>query len=650
MKHSIPCCLLVLCSLLSVHTALAQPYKVDTLARAPNAQYPVHIAFTPDNSGKFFVTEKNSGRVRIYESALLPEPFATVSVEEEGEQGLLGVTMHPSYPDSPYVYVFYTRSLDRSNIVERFVDSSGIGINPTIVLLVPRRDDAANNIGGSIHFGPDEKLYVSVGDNGSNPASAQDTTSSRSYRGKILRLNENGSIPSDNPFPKKPFWSFGHRNSTDFTFDENTGMMYCTQNGAKERNEISPVPRGGNLGWPHTRVPGHHAMPQYVRPLYTFADPAQPGLNGIAMYHGRAFPRLNGKILVAGSSIPVIWTGTFSPEKDSLFLEPFFKSHTGFTDIQVGPDGNIYITNGPYLASRILRLVPVGPEFISAPLPDAMQGRLYSYTPSFRGTPPGVSIVLGPEGMYIDSTTWTVRWVPTNAQALADSHLVILAAGNGAGTTQQTYTIHVVNVNDPPDTFRLFSPSTDTTLSFIGLEPTVRFAWEAAQDPDQDTVRYTIELDSLNTFSSPALRSIPAGTSTSLTSSLPRNNREYFWRVRAFDGFASTTSSEVRQLTISFVPPIHELREKPKEFVLEQNFPNPVNPSTAIQYVLPKAGRVRLAVYNMLGQQVALVFEGTQNPGTYEFTFDSANLPSGIYFYRIQAPTFVETKKMIIAR
>ena len=83
---------------------------------------------------------------------------------------------------------------------------------------------------------------------------------------------------------------------------------------------------------------------------------------------------------------------------------------------------------------------------------------------------------------------------------------------------------------------------------------------------------------------------------------------------------------------------------------MQQNFPNPFNPSTLIKYTIPKSGYVKLVVFNLLGQAVAVIHEGVQTFGTYEFEFKIGELPSGIYFYRIQAPDFVETKKMIVTK
>src|SRR5512139_3075047 len=113
--------------------AIGQPYRVDTLARAPRSQYPVALAFVPEGDGRFFFTEKNSGRIRLFDHGLKQDPFATAAVDDEGEQGMLGITVHPGYPKKPFVYVFYTRLIDRANVVVRYRDSSGVGVDPRII-------------------------------------------------------------------------------------------------------------------------------------------------------------------------------------------------------------------------------------------------------------------------------------------------------------------------------------------------------------------------------------------------------------------------------------------------------------------------------------------------------------------------------------
>jgi glucose/arabinose dehydrogenase len=631
-------------------TARAQQYVVDTLAVNPNIAFPVSIAFSPDNGGKFFFTEKNNGRVRIFDQgALRPTPFTTVAVVGSGEQGLLGVALHPDYPDSPFVYIFYTRSSDAWNVVVRYRDSASIGVQPVTILVNPHT--ASNHNGGNIHFGPDRKLYVTLGDNASS-GNSQDS-SATNLHGKILRLNFDGSTPFDNPWPDKKFWSVGHRNSFDFTFDAQTGKMYCSENGPSCDDELNRVPRGANMGWPIEGNCAYTNNPTYVRPLYYFPGPGLPALTGIAVYRATAFPRLRGKILFTGNSSPNVWTLTLSADGDTIIpnsFSTFFTYSTGFADIEVGPDGSLYLANGPYSANRILRLRPAVPTFSSSAPTTATQGALYSYTPTFNGTPPGLRIILGPEGMYIDSTTWTVHWIPTNQQALQHQHNVLLRAENGAGFADQQYTVVVTNVNDPPGPFGLVSPPGDTTLNFVGSDPAVHFVWQASIDPDLDTVRYTLEIDTVSTFNSSALRDTLVGTATSKTLTFQRRSANYYWRVLAFDGQLTIISSEYRRVIVTFTTPVKEEKPTEGEYGLEQNFPNPFNPATNIVYVIPKSGHVRLAVYNLLGQEVALVFEGLQNAGTHDVEFRNFELPSGIYFYRIQAHDYVETKKLTILR
>ncbi|MGB6034306.1 MAG: PQQ-dependent sugar dehydrogenase [Bacteroidota bacterium] len=629
-------------------SVVAQPFRVDTVARAPYAQYPVSIDFAADGSGKIFFTEKKTGRLRIHDGSLIPEPFLVVPVESDGEQGFLGLAVHPSYPDSPYIYVYYTRSIDRSNVVERYQDSSGVGIRPRPLLIVPRLDDGDENNGGTMGFGPDGKLYIAVGDYGTHPENAQDLTTRRNYRGKILRLNDDGSVPDDNPFPDSPIWSYGHRNPTGLAFDAATGLLYCTESGQGGRNEINVVTKGANLGWPD-------AARDKDQRIFSFTGRELPDLTGIVLYQGEAFPRLQGKFLFGGTAHRSLMKGEYTPEGDSMVVEEFFTTNAGFADVEVDPGGNIYLVNGPYISSRILRLVPVKPEFTSIPLERAWQDTLYEYTPEFTGTPPRLSIVSGPEGMKIDSAGLGVQWVPSNDQALDGTHMVTLRGENGAGYADQTFPVEVINVNDPPAGFGLLNPSNEELITLEDYPSGVLFTWEQAEDPDGDSIQYIFELDTLHTFRLPLRQDTLSGDTDSIRVRLPDGAMNYYWRVWATDGKITLLSTpDVRLVTADVLLPVlaaAELEEDADpESILEQNFPNPFNPTTSIQYTVPREGRVRLSVYNLLGQEVAVIFDGTQSEGIYSVEFDKADLPSGIYFYRIHGPGFFETKKMVIAK
>jgi glucose/arabinose dehydrogenase len=628
----------------------AQEFRVDTVARAPQIQFPSSIALLRGEYSTFFFAEKSTGSVRLYRERLLPAPFVTVPVDDEGEQGLLGVAVHPAYPDSPYVYVYYVRAFDRASVLERYTDVNGSGTSPVVLLFIPRRDDATNNNGGKMAFGPDGKLYLTVGDHGIKPSNAQDTLGGRNLRGKILRLNADGSIPEDNILPRRYFWSLGLRDPGGIAIDPLDGRIYITEGGTQLSNSIVQVPNGSNLGWPG-RKPG--ALPRGSPPRYVYTSGRgdQPALTGICVYHGAAFPRLRGSLIFAGNANPMLWQGVPSPEGDSLLIRQLYRSNTGFSDVQAGDDGNIYAAVGPYLGSRILRLSPIPPRFVTEPPASGTQGTEYRYTPAFSGTPPALELLAAPEGMRIDTAEWSVRWTPTNAQALEGMHPVVLRARNGAGSEDQRFTVAVKNLNDPPSSPLLRFPAESTEFRFLGEDPAVLFAWTSAVDPDGDSLRTVLQIDTVNTFASNARMDLAASGTDSLLVRLPSVSRQYFWRLAVSDGnvtvFSSPSAARIGVIVSKLLA-----REKTTrvESVLEQNFPNPFNPGTSLKYTLPRGGRVRLTVYNLLGQEVATLVDRTQAEGVYEVGFASVNLPSGIYFYRLVAPGFAETKKMVIAK
>jgi hypothetical protein len=118
-------------------------------------------------------------------------------------------------------------------------------------------------------------------------------------------------------------------------------------------------------------------------------------------------------------------------------------------------------------------------------------------------------------------------------------------------------------------------------------------------------------------------------------------------RVSTLDGKGSVTVTEgLTNVRLKFAGTI----AGPKVFLLDQNFPNPFNPTTTIRYQIPAAERVRLVLYDLLGREIAVLVDGNQSEGPKSVTFDATNLPSGVYFYRLQAGKFVETRKMLIAK
>ncbi|HTQ10597.1 MAG TPA: PQQ-dependent sugar dehydrogenase, partial [Fimbriimonadaceae bacterium] len=170
-----------------------------------NANFPTCIRFAPD--GRMFYTEKNTGEIRIVQNGqLLDQPFATLQVGNDTEQGLLGMAFDPDYPANHYIYFFYSVASPAVQRIGRFTDSNNVGTNFTII--VDNLPEGQIHNSGRLAFGSDGKLYATVGENG-DPANSQDLTN---YAGKVLRFNPDGSIPADNPFSGSAIFTYGHRN------------------------------------------------------------------------------------------------------------------------------------------------------------------------------------------------------------------------------------------------------------------------------------------------------------------------------------------------------------------------------------------------------------------------------------------------------
>jgi aldose sugar dehydrogenase len=233
---------------------------------------PVGFTFTP--GGRIVYLERASGEVRF----LNPETgadrlfYRIGGVHSEGERGALGVALHPAWPREPFVYVYVTRAPGTAplrNQLLRIRSVHGRGRRPLVLLNSPI-GSRLNHNGGRIGFGPGDELYVVIGDGGEDPGTAQDLGDPR---GKILRLNPNGSAPATNPLGTR-VWSYGHRNSIGFAFDPETGALWETENGPECNDEINLILPGGNYGWgpnqscPDTNVDG----PTPVEPVVTFSD------------------------------------------------------------------------------------------------------------------------------------------------------------------------------------------------------------------------------------------------------------------------------------------------------------------------------------------------------------------------------------------
>jgi glucose/arabinose dehydrogenase len=241
------------------------------------------FAQTPD--GRLLVAEQD-GALRVVKNAtLLTTPMLEVKVNSQGERGLLGVAAHPNFAGNGYVYVHYTSTENTiHNRVSRFTVTGDVASIEEELIDLPTLV-ATNHNGGAIHFGTDGKLYVAVGDNAA-PSNSQNLNSPL---GKMLRFNDDGSIPNDNPFCTTngnlacAVWAYGLRNPFTFAVNPDTGRIYINDVGQNTWEEINLGIPGANYGWPESEGPDN-VNESFTGPLFTYkhsaASPAGSGPGG----------------------------------------------------------------------------------------------------------------------------------------------------------------------------------------------------------------------------------------------------------------------------------------------------------------------------------------------------------------------------------
>jgi glucose/arabinose dehydrogenase len=246
-------------------------------------------------------------------------------VEPGGEGGLLGLAVGPDPADPAYVYAYFTAASD-NRLVRMPWDGSALGPPEVLLEGVPK---ARNHDGGRIAFGPDGRLYVSTGDAG-EPSRSQDPDSPA---GKILRLEPDGGIPADNPFPGSPVWSLGHRNVQGLAFDDE-GRLWAGEFGQKTYDELNLIEPGANYGWPEFEGPGD-GDGRFVEPVAVWNPTGDASPSGIAWVRDTVFlAALAGQRLLR---VPV--PDGVAGEPDEAAVGQFGRLRT----VEVAPDGSLWL-------------------------------------------------------------------------------------------------------------------------------------------------------------------------------------------------------------------------------------------------------------------------------------------------------------------
>ena len=346
---------------------------------------PWSMAFLPN--GDMLVTERG-GQLRIIrDGRLLPDPVPGVpEVRTQGQGGLQDVVLHPDFASNRILYLSYAKpdgdgsmgttglsrarfENDRLSDVEEIFEANAWAGTP-------------GHFGARIAFDDEGYLFMSVGDrmaglgpNGFDPdLEGHPSQNNANHQGTIVRLNDDGSVPDDNPFVGRPgmlpeIWSYGHRNQQGLAFHPDTGDLWATEHGPQGGDEINHIRPGANYGWPVIGYGANYVSGTEIHAARNREGMEQPaafwvpsiGISGLAFYEGDEFPNWQGNAFVGGMSgnyqrlVRVILSG-----HTVVGREPLLVGEYRIRDVRVGPDGLLYlaIDNIYGQPSEIVRLEP----------------------------------------------------------------------------------------------------------------------------------------------------------------------------------------------------------------------------------------------------------------------------------------------------
>jgi glucose/arabinose dehydrogenase len=340
----------------------AEQHKIRLSVVTKGLSHPWAIAFLPN--GDMLVTER-AGRLRLVHGGVLdPRPITGVpQARTDGNGGLMDVALHPQFERNRLVYLTYTKPVGNGMGAPSLARGrlEGHALVDVKDLLVP--DFYAGNAGlnGRVAFGPDGKVYMSTGGRSEGDVAnvAQDT---KSLRGKVLRLNDDGSVPADNPFVgragyRPEIFTLGHRNTLGLIAHPTTGQMWQHENGPNGGDELNILLPGRDYGWPVVSFGRDYSGKRIS------ADPTREGIEtplvvwvpaiavaGLAVYTGDRFPAWKGNVFVgAMTEARIPGTGhlqrvVFNANMEEMRRESMLRDlRQRIREVRQGPDGLLYL-------------------------------------------------------------------------------------------------------------------------------------------------------------------------------------------------------------------------------------------------------------------------------------------------------------------
>lgn len=337
----------------------AKGYKITTITEG--LERPWGMAWLPD--GSILITER-AGRLRIFRNGKLeleaiegvPEVFAV------SQGGLLDIALHPNFAENRWVYFTYSHGNNRANQtkVARAIFNGTALENWEEIFAVSPLKPSGQHFGSRITWLPDNTMLVSIGDGGNPPIKfngeyiRNQAQNLNSHLGSVVRLNDDGSIPPDNPFSSNPdandaLWSYGHRNIQGMTFDPINDRIWSTEHGSRGGDELNLMQAGQNYGWPEVsysdeytggRVSEISSRPDVPEPKIVWTPAIAP--SGLAFYYSDRFGKWQGD-LFAGGLVSRDVRRIDLDEAGNVLGEESIKIGQRVRDVRQGPDGMLYI-------------------------------------------------------------------------------------------------------------------------------------------------------------------------------------------------------------------------------------------------------------------------------------------------------------------
>ena len=307
------------------------------------------------NDGWIWFTELSGNIKRVNPDTLVIETIFTVTdVEVFGfSAGMHSIVLHPNFPSTPYLFVHYTNTTTTSKLVRYTygINSNTLSSPLTIIDNIP--GNVSHN--GSRMLILNDKLFISIGDGYSNPSTAQDLNT---LNGNMLRLNLDGSIPSDNPIANSYIWSFGHRNPQGLCVGN--GKIYSSEHGTSNNDEINIIEENRNFGWPN--VQGYCDLSSetafcnsenVVEPIWAWTPAIAPC--GMDYFNHPSIPEWQNSLLLAVLKNKQLIQLKLNADGSQITEENIYLTniHGRLRDVLVIPDGRIFIstTNNDFAGS-----------------------------------------------------------------------------------------------------------------------------------------------------------------------------------------------------------------------------------------------------------------------------------------------------------